>query len=122
MSLTYSFDKAKDIFDKMLRDGSSLDKTVSGDNAFNFVTAAFHLKDWIEMDRSIPKPAKSDLKIVKADKFFKICQDLCNSTKHMKITQYIPSIVDASSAQGYGIGRYGKGDYSVGEESITITH
>jgi hypothetical protein len=122
MSLTYSFEKARDLFDKMILDADALQKTVSGDRAFNFVITAFHLKDWIEQDPSVSQSANGDLQMIMSNKYFQICRDLANASKHMVITRYQPSTDDASSNQGWNAGRYGKGPYGVGEESIKITH
>ena len=122
MSLTYSFNKARDLFEKMSRDAMSLEETVSGDRAFNFVITAFHIKDWIKQDHSVPQSAKDDLKNIYANKYFQICRDLANASKHMIITEYQPSTGDVSSQQGYGVGRFGKGSFGVGEESIKITY
>lgn len=122
MSLTYSFEKARNLFDKMSREASVLEEDVSGDKAFNFVVTAYHLKDWIEKDSSVPQAARDDLRTIRADRHFQICRDLANASKHMVITRYQPSTAGASSSNGYGIGRFGKGAYGVGEESIEITH
>ena len=122
MSLTYSFEKARDLFEKMDRDAESLEKAVSGDTSFNFVITAFHLKDWVEQDPSVPQSAKDDLGRIHGNRYFQICRDLANASKHMVITKYQPSAADTLSSQGYGVGRFGKGAYGVGEESIKITH
>ena len=122
MSLTYSFEKAQDLFDKMIRDAHALEEAVSGDRAFNFVITAFHLKDWIEQDPSVSQSAKDDLDMIRSNRYFQICRDLANASKHMVITKYPPSTAGASSNQGWNVGRYGKGPYGVGEESIKITH
>jgi hypothetical protein len=122
MNLTYSFKKARDLFDKMIRDADALEDTVSGDRAFNFVITAFHLKEWVEQDHSVPQSVKDDLGKISNNKYFQICRDLANASKHMVITRYQPSTADASSIQGWNVGRYGKGPYGVGEEGIKITH
>lgn len=122
MSLTYSFDKTRDLFEKMSRDAILLEETVSGDRAFNFIITSFHIKDWIKNDPSVPQSAKHDLTSIQDNKYFKICRDLANASKHMVITKYQPSSTDTSSSQGYGVGRYGKGAYGIGEENIKITH
>jgi len=122
MSLTYSFKKARNLFDKMIRDADALQETVSGDRSFNFVITSFHLKDWVEQDPSVSQSAKADLDKISNNKYFQICRDLANASKHMVITRYKPSTANASSNQGWNIGRYGKGIYGEGEESIMITH
>ena len=50
-----------------------------------------------------------------------VCQDVANGNKHMKITFYTPPTADVSSKQGYGVGRFGKGGYGIGEQQIAIT-
>jgi len=122
MNLCYSFKKARDLFDKMIRDADALQETVSGDRAFNFVITAFHLKEWVEQDPSVPQSAKDNLVKISKNRYFQICRDLANASKHMVITRYQPSTADTSSNKGWNVGRYGKGPYGVGEESIKITH
>jgi hypothetical protein len=42
------------------------------------------------------------------------------AAKHFAPTQRKPITSSATSHQGYGMGRYGKGGYGVGEESIKV--
>ena len=50
-----------------------------------------------------------------------ICRDLANASKHFKLDYKNRKIDSAKSVQGcFGTGRFGKGDYGIGEEKITI--
>jgi transposase InsO family protein len=40
--------------------------------------------------------------------------------KHFKIDRRVPITSNTSSSTGFGMGRYGKGGYGIGEESIAI--
>jgi hypothetical protein len=122
MSLTFTIGKAQDLFEKMVRDAGEMEKTVTGDRAFNFVVTAFHLKDWIEKDPLIPQSARDDLGTLSGNKYFQICRDLANASKHMVITRYHPSTAGTHTERGLGVGRLGKGPLGIGEESISITH
>ncbi len=44
----HKFDTPRNIFEKLIRDSEKLDKEVSGDQMFNFISTACHLKQWIE--------------------------------------------------------------------------
>lgn len=121
MNLTYSFQKPHDLFEKMERDAAALDDCVTGDRAFNFVITAYHIQDWV-ISSAETQETKDALKTLTNSKPFQLCRDLANASKHMVITRYDPSAEDASSSQGFGVGRFGKGPFGVGEESIEITH
>lgn len=121
MNLTYSFQNPRDLFEKMERDAAALDDCVTGDKAFNFVITACHIRDWI-MSSSDTQEIKDALKTLTNNKSFQLCRDLTNASKHMEITKYEPLAEDASSSQGFGVGRFGKGPCGIGEESIEITH
>lgn len=53
-----------------------------------------------------------------ADKWLRVCGDLATAAKHFELTRRNPITSSATSRQGYGMGRYGKGGYGAGEESI----
>jgi hypothetical protein len=46
--------------------------------------------------------------------------ELANGCKHFKLTTRSALASSASSARGFGLGRYGKGKYSEAEETISI--
>jgi hypothetical protein len=74
-------------------------------------------------DPSIPQTAKDEVTALRRNPpvpELSICKDIINSNKHMKITYYTPSTTDATSEQGFGVGRFGKGGFGVGEESINF--
>ena len=119
---TYSFKSAKDLFAKMQRDAEALEKCVSGDAAFNFVITAYHIKDWVKATNpGMGRKAKQDLQSLFNNKYFQLCRDLANASKHMDITRYDVTMADITSNQGFGVGRFGKGPFGVGEESIKVT-
>jgi hypothetical protein len=54
------------------------------------------------------------------DHWLKVCGDLATASQHFTLTQRMPITASASSARGFGIGRFGRGGYGVGEESIEV--
>lgn len=121
-ALTYSFQSAKDMLEKLRREHQRLQTEVTGDNFFNFVATGYHLAEWVERDPSIPGPAKSDLASVRAGTCIATCRDLTNASKHFRLNSNYQNQVtsNAKSERGFGVGRYGMGGYGGGEESITI--
>jgi hypothetical protein len=124
MPLTFDDNTARDKFNRCKRDAASLDQEVTTDGFVTFAENAWHLRDWILQDPVVPQAARDEVgpwKTTKPIPELSVCQDIANSNKHMKITLYSPSTADASSNQGWGVGRYGKGGYGIGEQQITIT-
>lgn len=123
MPLTYGLSSICDLFEKLQRDAAALDEEITSDRLFNFVLTGYSMIDWIKNDPSVPTSAKDTAAIEKAlysDKWLKICGDLATASKHFKLTKRIPITSSATSANGFGMGRYGKGGYGVGEENIVV--
>jgi hypothetical protein len=120
MTLVSGLDSAKDLHAKLQRNAALLDKEVSSDAFFNFVVTGYSLIDWIEKDPGVPAAAKTQIDALYADKWLKVCGDLATAAKHFALTQRKPITSSATSQQGYGMGRYGKGAWGVGEESIEV--
>ena len=122
MSLTFGFTSAKDFHAKLQHNAALIDREVTGDALFNFVINGYSLIDWVKNDPSVPVAAKeaAELGALYADKWLKVCGDLATAVKHFTLTGRIPITASATSKQDYGVGRYGKGGYGVGEESIKV--
>jgi hypothetical protein len=124
MALTFGFDTAGDLLNKLERDATLLmDEAVSGDRFMNFVLTGYALIDWIKNDPAVPGAAKqhSVIQGLYADRTLKICGDLANSVKHFTLTSRTPITKDTDAEGGFGVGRYGMGGYGEGEEEIVIT-
>ncbi len=119
---TIGLETAKDLRDKLRRDSVLLDKEVTSDALFNFVVTGYSLIDWIKHDSNVPSHARSSEEITNLyeDKWLKVCGDLATSAKHFKITKRKPVIDATKSREGWGMGRYGKVGYGVGEVSIMV--
>jgi hypothetical protein len=122
MSLNYGFSTASDLLKKLERDAKSLDDEVTSDRMFNFVVTGYSLIDWIKKDPNVPQAAKTknEIEALYSDKWLKVCGDLATASKHFTITKRPSITTSATSSQGFGEGRYGKGDFGVGEEAIEI--
>jgi hypothetical protein len=122
MTLTFGLNTIHDLFGKLQRDAEALNDEVTRDNFFNFVVTGYSLIDWVKNDPTVPAAAKTDIAVqdLYNNKWLKICGNLANASKHFKLTSRAPVTSSATNSQGYGIGRYGKGGYGVGEESIEI--
>lgn len=122
MSLTYGLASICDLYAKLLRDANALDDEVTSDRMFNFVLTGYSMIDWVRNDPSVPASAKGEATVngLRSDKWIKICGDLATACKHFELKYRVPITAAATSDNGFGMGRYGKGGYGLGEESIQI--
>lgn len=122
MSLTFGLKCARDLLSKLERDAQLLDQEVTSDRFFNFVVTGYSLIDWIKNDPSVPALAKvpPEIESLYKDRWLKICGDIATASKHLTLTRRTPVTTSASTAQGWSVGRFGKGAWGVGEESIQI--
>lgn len=122
MSLTFGLATTKDLFAKLQRDAVALNDEVTSDRLFNFVVTGYSMIDWIKNDPSVPATAKSKSirDSLHGDSWLKICGDLANAVKHFTLATRKPVTSSAATSQGYGVGRYGKGGFGFGEESIEL--
>lgn len=122
MSLTYGLSSICDLYAKLQRDAAALDEEVTSDRIFNFVLTGYAMIDWIKNDPSVPASAKASAAVdgLYSDQWLKICGDLATANKHFKLTKREPITKSVTAANGFGMGRYGKGGYGVGEESIVV--
>lgn len=121
MSLTYSFKTARDVLEKLRRDVQALDEQVTGDRFFNFVITAYHIMDWVKQEPSVPS---NDAQSMYQNKYFALCHDLANASKHCVLRENYGNqeANSAESKQGtFGCGRFGKGIFGVGEEWIVVS-
>jgi hypothetical protein len=113
---------ARDLFAKLRRDAAVLDRRVTSDGLFNFVVTGYSLIEWIKNDPSVPATAKASAEVqgLYADQWIKVCGDIATAGKHFTLTKRKPITTKTTSQKGFGHGRFGKGPFGVGEESITI--
>lgn len=122
MSLTFGLSSTRDLFAKLQRDAAALDEEVTSDRLFNFVVTGYAIVDWIKNDPSVPASAKAAAVVqgLYTDRWLKVCGDLATASKHFALTKRVPVTSFTTSASGFGMGRYGKGGYGVGEKSIEV--
>lgn len=116
----FAIHTARDLHAKLGRDASSLHDEVSSDRLFNFFVTAWSLVDWIKRDDSVPAGAKAARDTIRTDPLLQVCRDLANGCKHHTITRYDSSTERTVSTSGFGLGRFGKGAFGIGEESVVV--
>jgi hypothetical protein len=124
MPLLLAHKSTADKLNSLKQEAASLLRGVNTEGFIRFADHAWHLRDWIMTDPSVPRAAKdeaSSFQHAPPIQALCICKDIINSHKHMEITRYTPSTEDASSNRGWGVGRYGEGGFGVGEEQISFT-
>ena len=129
MTLTFDLSSTRDLFAKLQRDADALDEEVTSDRLFNFVVTGYSMIDWVKNDPALPASTKKEsaIKGLYNDKWLNICGDLATACKHFNIkkrqnktTSGQLKTSSAPSLKGFGVGRFGKGVFGVGEESIEI--
>jgi hypothetical protein len=95
----------KEQYDRMIRFLKLLEEVYSGveheagqdhdseyykDRVYSFFQNCYHLKDWMKNDSDVTLiVSKSDIEnFVKSEYELKICGDVCNGSKHSRITTY----------------------------------
>ena len=122
MALTPGLTCTRDLFAKLQRDVYLLEEEVNTDRFFNFVVTGYSLIDWVKNDPSVPSTAKDDPAVASLykDRWLKTCGDIANASKHFTLKFGLPITKSVTAARGFGLGRYGKGDYGQGEERIIV--
>jgi len=122
MPLTFDLLSVQDLFAKLQRDADALDQEVTSDCMFNFVVTGYSMIDWVKNDPSVPSTAKTEAAVqsLYSNKWLKVCGDLATASKHFTIKIRVPITSTTTTAQGFGIGRFGKGGAGIGEKSIDI--
>ena len=124
MTLTYGFNSIGDVLAKLEREAKALrEEEVNGDRFYNFVITGYSMIDWVRNDPTVPASAKHAGAVdgLYSDRWLKICGDLATASKHFNLTRRIPITSTSTTESGWGIGRFGKGGYGVGEENIEVT-
>ena len=122
MALTFALVSINDLYKKLQRDAVALNTEITSDGLFNFVITGYSMIDWIKKDPTVPSTAKTPAAIqnLYSDRWLKVCGDLATASKHFTLDRRAPITSSATSLSGFGMGRYGKGGYGVGEEDIEI--
>lgn len=109
----------------MQRDVDLLGDEITSDRFFNFVVTAYHLREWIKLDPTVPELAKHPavMKAVSRNKWFRVCRDLANASKHFQLDSKRnpdPIVASATASKEEGDDPYGNGPYGAGDERIVI--
>ena len=57
------------------------------DDVYSFFQACWHVKDWVKHDPQVEQPVKDAIKTeAESNKRLLVCHDICNGTKHLKLT------------------------------------
>jgi hypothetical protein len=118
--LTANFTSFHHLHEKLLRDHDRLTDEVTGDAFFDFTVTGYSLIDWVKKDPAVPLAASSSVTELYEDRWLKVCGDIATGMKHFTLEKRTPITASVHEAQGYGIGRFGKGAFGVGESDIVV--
>ena len=95
MKATHDFQTPRNIFEKLIRDYEHLDRLVSGDAIFNFVSTAHHFQEWIKNSPlSSSEPVKRMLRKASSNKNIKLCKEIVCAKKNYQIIVEDPNLPD----------------------------
>jgi hypothetical protein len=114
---------AAEHFEKLKRVHARLDGEVHKDDLDDFFKTAYHLIENIEKCSNTTVEQKLTAKALRSDPEMELCREICNLQKHYTLrpkSHPSPAIANADIQQGFGIGRFGKGGFGVGEQSVWL--
>jgi hypothetical protein len=114
---------ASEHFEKLIRVRRRLDEEVHRDDLDDFFKTAYHLIEIIEKCGETTATQKAQAKALRRDPDMELCREITNRQKHYTLlprSHPNPAIASATVRQGFGVGRFGKGGYGVGEQSISL--
>jgi len=83
MKAEHNFLTPRNLYEKLLRESERLEKDPNGDNFFNFITTAYHLREWIKKSPiSTNETAKRVLKKISHNVFMKQCCQVVEGDNH----------------------------------------
>jgi hypothetical protein len=65
---------------------AGFDSAWNRDALFHFFQDAYHLKDWIKNDPSVPSSVQIEVETAVTKSPLSVCADICNASKHLKLT------------------------------------
>ncbi|MCF8267597.1 MAG: hypothetical protein K9I69_05895 [Ignavibacteriales bacterium] len=82
MFSTHEFHTPRNLYEKLIRDSEKLDIIINGDNIYNFISTAYHLKDWVKNSPIMSSVnAKRFAGKIANDKNIKTCGDILTFKK-----------------------------------------
>jgi hypothetical protein len=93
------------------------------DDLDDFFKTAYHLVEITEKDAATTPIHKAGATALRQDVDFRICRDITNSSKHFGLDagrNPAPIVREASTHEGFRVGRYGMSAYGVGEQSVFL--
>jgi len=122
MSLKAGMNSPRDWLAKLEMEHARLKEKVSAGDLTNFAITGYHMLEWIRKSSAAGPAAKTDLDSMYNNTDIRVCRDITNESKHFELKKdYKDRVTDKTSAiSGFGAGRFGKGDFGVGEPSIVV--
>jgi hypothetical protein len=114
---------AAEHYAKLKRVRGRLDAEVHRDDLDDFFKTAYHLIEITEKCSTTTSAQKAQASALCGDPEIELCREIANRQKHFTLSPLShpsPAITDAMIRQGYGMGRFGKGGYGVGEQSVRL--
>lgn len=105
MSLTFGLSSPRDLLEKAKRELSAFkeaiavqDKGQVADAIFNFACSVYHVKDWLKEFASASYCQQDVEKFVASEMSLSTCRDICNASKHHRISRYSPTTIEVTAS------------------------
>ncbi len=110
MSTTYvkQYERVKRWYDRFsaLNNGRTHDSFSENyvDDIYAFFQNSYHLKDWIKNDSAVPVAIQNAVEpYITSTRCLRLCADICNSSKHLSLTNPRSNEAPAFGAKHYGL-------------------
>ena len=114
---------AQEHFDKLSRVYERLENEIHKDDLDDFFKTAYHLLENIKKDPKATTAQKAAAKTLYNEPEMELCRELTNKSKNYTLDKFHhphPKIKDATTQQGFGVGRFGRGGFGTGEQLVTL--
>ncbi len=78
----FEFETPRQLLEKAEREFAGLEKNIDGDKIFNFFVTAYHVCDYVTAVSS-----DTNMDDIYSNRDFKMCQYVCNKSKHHTLTR-----------------------------------
>ncbi len=103
------YDRLKRWYDRFASLDRGREHNISSDKYLDEIHAFFlicyHLKDWIKNDGAVPTAARQAVEsYIRGDRSLRLCADICNSLKHLRLDRPRSGESPAFGNVHYGLG------------------
>lgn len=111
---------AHEVYNKLFRELLEIEREVHIDKLDHFIQTARNLLEAVQADSTnTTREQRRLIGRLKSDQDFRVCNDIANRQKHFRPKQ--GDLAKGATVRcGFGVGRFGRGGFGVGEQTVVI--